>query len=103
MASRFVQFLITLALLAGLLLAQQGKKAAAHSLTGKVEAVNAASNSLTVNHGKVEGWMDAMTMAYKVYKPELLKGIKAGDQIKATVYDGDYKLHDVAVVTQQKK
>jgi Cu/Ag efflux protein CusF len=42
--------------------------------------------------------MNAMTMAYPVDKPETLKGIKAGDRISATVFEGDLTLHDVKVV-----
>ena len=75
-----------------------GKKPDSHVLLGRVEAVSESTGKLTVNHGNVEGWMGAMTMAYGVDKPEVLKKIKAGDQIKATVYDGDYSLHDVEVV-----
>ena len=37
-------------------------------------------------------------MAYAVDKPEILKNLKVGNQIKANVYDGDYMLHDVEVV-----
>jgi len=51
----------------------------------------------------VEGYMDAMTMPYKVDKPDLLKNVKVGDQIKATVYDGDYTLYDIHVVPKQAK
>lgn len=74
----------------------------AMTLVGKVEGVNATSSKVTVNHGKVEGWMDAMTMAYEVDKPESLKNVKTGDQIKATVYEGDMKLHNVQVVPPAK-
>lgn len=74
------------------------KKPNSHVLLGKVEAVSESTGKLTVNHGNVKGWMGAMTMAYAIDKPEVLKKIKAGDQIKATVYDGDYSLHDVEVV-----
>ena len=76
---------------------QKGKKE--YTLRGKVEKVDASAKSLTVNHGKVEGWMGAMTMAYKVDKAdEVLKKVKAGDEITAKVYDGDYTLYSVLVV-----
>src|SRR4029077_9748633 len=76
-------------------------KGKAHTLAGKVEGVQA--DRLTVNHGKVEGYMDAMTMPYKVDKPDILKNVKVGDKITATVYDGDYTLYDVKVVPPQDK
>jgi Cu/Ag efflux protein CusF len=44
-----------------------------------------------------------MTMMYVVDKPEVLKTIKPGDQIRATVYDGDTMLHDVKVVPPTAK
>jgi Cu/Ag efflux protein CusF len=65
---------------------------------GKVEAVNIGANTVTVNGEKVEGWMNAMTMGYKVDDPAVLKNVKAGDQITATVYEGDMTLHKVQVV-----
>ena len=90
-------------LLATTAIAQQGtqKKGKSHTLAGKVEGVQA--DRLTVNHGKIEGYMDAMTMPYKVDKPDILKQVKVGDQITATVYDGDYTLYDVHVVAKPAK
>jgi Cu/Ag efflux protein CusF len=79
----------------------QKAKGKSHTLEGKVEGVQA--DRLTVNHGKVEGYMDAMTMPYKVDKPDILKKVKVGDRISATVYDGDYTLYDVQVVPPQAK
>ncbi|MEO8338124.1 MAG: multicopper oxidase domain-containing protein [Nitrospirota bacterium] len=73
-------------------------KPSSHVLLGQVQAVSESTGKLTVNHGIVEGWMGAMTMAYSVDKPEALKNIKAGDQISATVYDGDFTLHDVKII-----
>ena len=70
----------------------------AYTFRGKVQAVNAGANSVTVNGEKVEGWMDAMTMGYKVDDPAVLKNIKVGDQITATVYEGDMTLHKLQVV-----
>ena len=81
-------------------IAQQAK-GKSHTLAGKVEGVQA--DRLTVNHGKVEGYMDAMTMPYKVDKADILKQVKVGDQITATVYDGDYTLYDIHVVPPQDK
>src|SRR5689334_23081131 len=79
----------------------QPAKGKSHTLAGKVEAVQA--DTLTVNHGKVEGYMDAMTMPYKVDKPEILKTIKVGDQITSTVYDGDFTLYDIHIVPRSNK
>jgi len=76
--------------------AAPGKKS--YTFHGKVEAVNDASKSLKVNGEKVEGWMDAMTMNYKVDDPAILKKVKPGDRIMATVYDGDMMLHKVMVM-----
>lgn len=79
--------------------AEAAKKPAGLTLVGRVQAVSEGTGRLTVNHGTVEGWMGAMTMAYPVDTPESLKGIKVGDQISATVYEGDFTLHNVKVVT----
>ena len=78
-----------------------GKKS--YTLRGKVEAVDATAKSLTVNHGKVEGWMDGMTMKYKVNNADVFDKVKAGDTIEATVYDGDYTLYKAHVVTGDEK
>ena len=80
--------------------AQQTAKKS-YMFKGKVESVG--PRTLTVANEKIEGWMEAMTMSYPVDKPEILKTIKAGDQITATVYDGDSVLHDVHVVPPAKK
>jgi Cu/Ag efflux protein CusF len=63
-----------------------------------VEAVNKRAKSLSVNGEKVEGWMDAMTMSYTIDDPSIIDKLKPGDQIMATVYDGDYTLHKVQII-----
>ncbi|MBY0507711.1 MAG: copper-binding protein [Bryobacteraceae bacterium] len=79
-------------------LAQSVPAKKALTFQGKVETVNEAANSLKVNGEKVEGWMDAMIMDYKVDDPAIPKKLKAGDQITATVYEGDMVLHKVMVM-----
>jgi Cu/Ag efflux protein CusF len=56
-----------------------------------------------VNGDKVEGWMDAMTMKYKVDDKKVLQKVKPGDEITATVYEGDLSLHKVVVVGKSGK
>ena len=43
-----------------------------------------------------------MTMTYPVDKPDVLKMVKVGDQIMATVYDGDMTLHNVMSMPPDK-
>jgi Cu/Ag efflux protein CusF len=80
--------------------AQDAAKGKAMTFHGKVEAVT--DKGLTVNGEKVEGWMDAMTMNYPVDKPDVLKKVKVGDTIMATVYKGEIILHDVQVMPAGK-
>src|SRR5258706_15944125 len=85
-----------LAPLARLLHAQGAKKS--FTFHGKVESIDAASKSMTVDGDKVAGWMDAMSMKYQVDNADVFKTAKAGDTIEATVYEGDYKLYKVHVI-----
>jgi Cu/Ag efflux protein CusF len=92
---------LAVACLLGTTATAQQAKGKSHTLEGKVEAVQ--TDRLMVNHGKVEGYMDAMVMSYKVDKPDILKKVKAGDRISATVYDGDFTLYDIQVQPRQDK
>jgi Cu/Ag efflux protein CusF len=75
-----------------------------HTFKGKVQKIDAKAKKLVVDGEAVEGWMAAMTMAYGVDKADVLDKVKEGDQITATVYDGDFMtLHDVKVVAPPKK
>ncbi|HWF10124.1 MAG TPA: copper-binding protein [Bryobacteraceae bacterium] len=94
-----VSMLACLMAAAGWAQAPAGRKS--YTFHGKVEAV--AADGLTVNGEKVEGWMDAMTMKYKVDDPKILKTVKPGDQITATVYQGDMSLHKVQVAPKTSK
>jgi Cu/Ag efflux protein CusF len=78
--------------------AAPGKKS--YTFNGKVESVDESAKSLKVNGEEVKGWMAAMTMDYKVDDSAILKKVKAGDQITATVYDGDLTLHKVQVMSK---
>jgi len=80
-------------------LGQAAPEKKSYTFHGKVEVVDQSDNSLQVNNEKIDGWMEAMSMVYKVDDPAIVKKVKPGDQIVATVYGGDYvMLHKVQVM-----
>ena len=95
---QLIPILAVVALMTATCLGQSAANKKAYTFHGKVEAVNKDAKNLTVNGEKVEGWMDAMTMNYKVDDPSILDKVKPGDQIMATVYEGDYSLHKVQIM-----
>jgi Cu/Ag efflux protein CusF len=52
---------------------------------GKVIAVVPSSNQIVVDHKEIPGFMEAMTMGYRVAPVSLLGGIQAGDTIRFTI------------------
>lgn len=103
----FVQFYPTLIETARRMGTFREQAAAVHSASlrsyifhGKVESLNAAEASLRVNGDNVEGWMDAMTMNYKVDDPAVFDKVKPGDSITAIVFDEDMVLHKVRVTAK---
>ncbi len=52
---------------------------------GKIIAVVPASDQVVVDHKAIKGFMDAMTMGYKVHPASLLDGVQAGDDVRFTI------------------
>ena len=55
------------------------------SAQGKVIALMPERGEVVLAHGEIEGFMDAMTMGYKVSSPFLLKALKPGDVVQFTI------------------
>jgi protein SCO1/2 len=48
---------------------------------GAVKEIGAGSRTVVISHEAIPGYMAAMTMPFKVQRPEELKGLQAGDRI----------------------
>jgi protein SCO1/2 len=54
-------------------------------MQGEVVSVDPSAHTATVKHGKIEGWMEAMTMEYPVKDKQQFAKLKAGEKIRAEV------------------
>jgi Cu/Ag efflux protein CusF len=52
---------------------------------GKVIATVPNASQIVVEHGEIKGFMEAMTMGYRVDPPSLLEGLKSGDKVRFTI------------------
>ena len=110
----FVLVLIALVALGGCHRQQQpGETPASESnvkvykLRGKVVSANPATGEVTLNHEAISGFMDAMTMPYKLKDSSILSELHPGDVITADVLvsqgdDAGVLLDHIVVVAQGK-
>ena len=78
-----------------------------YKLHGKVVSTDAAKGEVTLNHEAIPGFMEAMTMPYKLKDPTVLGELHPGDVITADVLvspdpNADYLLDHIVVVAQAK-
>jgi Cu/Ag efflux protein CusF len=52
---------------------------------GEVVATVPNASQIVVEHGEIKGFMEAMTMGYRIDPPSLLAGLKPGDQVRFTI------------------
>jgi protein SCO1/2 len=74
-----------------------------NQLKGAVISVDANNQQIVVNHEAIPGYMEAMTMGYRVKSAKDLDGLAVGDEIRATlvVRDDDAWLENI-VVTRKR-
>ena len=78
-----------------------------YKLRGKIVSNDSAKGEVTVNHEAIPGFMEAMTMPYKLKDPSILSELHPGDVITADVLvsqtaDADIFLDHIVVVAQGK-
>ncbi len=76
-----------------------------YHLRGKVINTNASTGEVTLDHDAIPGFMDAMTMPYKLKDPSILSELHPGDVITADVLvsqnpDADILLDHIVVIAQ---
>ena len=52
---------------------------------GEVIATVPNASQIVVEHGEIQGFMEAMTMGYRVDPASLLAGLKQGDRVRFTI------------------
>lgn len=76
-----------------------------YKLRGKVVSTNAATGEVTLDHEAIPGFMDPMTMPYKLRDPSILSELHPGDVLTADVLvsqgaDAEVLLDHIVVVAQ---
>ncbi len=56
-----------------------------YAISGQILVVNPATQALTIKHGDIVGYMPAMTMTFRVSRPDLMNGRVPGELISGTL------------------
>jgi protein SCO1/2 len=84
-----------------------GQNYKVYKLRGKVVSTNAAKGEVTLNHEAIPGFMEAMTMPYKLKDPSILGELHPGDVLTADLLvsqdpDAEVLLDHIVVVAQAR-
>jgi Cu/Ag efflux protein CusF len=52
---------------------------------GEVVATAPKAGQIVLEHGEIAGFMEAMTMGYRIDPPSLLAGLEQGDRVRFTI------------------
>ena len=76
-------------------------KAAEYQVTGEVLKLDPSAQTASVKAGKIEGWMEAMTMEFPVKDKQEFEKLKVGETIRAkvVVQGTDYWLSGISEAT----
>jgi Cu/Ag efflux protein CusF len=57
-----------------------------YQMRGQIIQLDTINHTATIQHEKIDGWMEAMTMEYPVKDSDEFQKLTAGDRITATVF-----------------
>ena len=79
---------------------EQGKR---YPMQGEIKSLDPSAKTANINAGKIEGFMEAMTMEYPVKPEGEFAKLHVGDKVQATVVVNDdrYYVTDVKVLPKQ--
>ena len=100
MTRRISALLISLLLTMLAACAQKEAPVKRFPMQGEVKALDSSAHTATIAAGKIDGWMEAMTMEYPVKPDAEFQKLHVGDKIEATVMVSDpgYYVTDIKVV-----
>lgn len=70
------------------------------TLFARVESVDKAAKTVTIKHGKIAGYVEAIPATYGLDDETLLSKLRPGDDIKTTVREGEHRLRHVRIVNR---
>jgi Cu/Ag efflux protein CusF len=70
---------------------------------GQVVALVPENSEIVLTHGEITGFMEAMTMGYKVSSSSLLKAVKPGDTVEFTIDTDKRVITKIAKAQDQKR
>jgi Cu/Ag efflux protein CusF len=66
---------------------RQTGEGASQTVVGEGEVISTVpkASQIVLEHGEIKGFMDAMTMGYRIEPSSLLEGLKPGDKVRFTI------------------
>ena len=70
------------------------------TLFAHVESVDRATKTIIVKHGKIAGYPEKVPATYELADESSVSKLRPGDDIKATVREGEHLLRNVRIVNR---